>query len=162
MKDTKQSSPRRKNTPGKLRSGNILVLILGIILVLLDQVLKFYFTKHSYYSTFFSLHLVKNTGMSFGLMQGKVIIMIIVSFLFLGMLWRFRNEFKDCKYLLMLLAAGTVGNLIDRIFRGYVVDFLDLGWFPVFNLADAMITAGTIGLIYVFIAESISAKTKLT
>lgn len=158
MKGTKQNNRRRKNTPGKSRTGNALVLILGTILVLLDQVLKKYFTENSYYFTFFSLHFVKNTGMSFGLMQGKVIIMILFSFLFLGMLWLFRNEFKDCKYFLMLLSAGTVGNLIDRIFRGYVVDFFDLGWFPVFNLADAMITIGTAGIIYVFIAEIVSEK----
>lgn len=153
MKGTKQSNPRRKNTPGKLRPIIAFILIPGVILVLLDQLLKKYFIEHSYYFSLFSLHFVKNTGMSFGLMQDKVIIMIIVSFLFLGILWWFRNEFKDCKYCLMLLAAGTIGNLIDRIFRGYVVDFFDLGWFPVFNLADAMITLGTAGIIFIFLKD---------
>jgi signal peptidase II len=91
--------------------------------------------------------------MSFGLMQGRVIIMIIISVLFLGLLWYFRKEFRDCQFSLMLLATGTIGNLIDRVFRGYVIDFFDLGWFPVFNLSDAMITLGTIGIIYAFLID---------
>jgi signal peptidase II len=41
-----------------------------------------------------------------------------------------------------LLLAGAAGNLIDRLAYGYVVDFLDLGWFPVFNLADAAVVVG--------------------
>jgi signal peptidase II len=99
--------------------------------------------------------LVKNTGISFGLLQGAVVIMIIVSLLFLLLLWYFREEFNDCKFCLILLAAGTLGNLIDRIFRGYVVDFFDLGWFPVFNLADTMITIGTAGIVLVFLNDII-------
>jgi signal peptidase II len=91
--------------------------------------------------------------MSFGLLPGKAILMIIVSFLFLGMLWLFRKEFKDCVWCAMFLVVGTLGNLIDRSFRGYVVDFFDLGWFPVFNLSDALITLGVIGIVLVFLMD---------
>jgi signal peptidase II len=153
LKDTKQNNPRKKSIPGKLVERTFFVAALGIILLLLDQFLKYYFIKHSYYYSLFSLHLIKNTGMSFGLLPNKVILMIIVSVLFLGLLWWFRKEFRDCKYCFMFLVIGTIGNLIDRILRGYVVDFFDLGWFPVFNLSDTLITLGTMGIVYVFLTD---------
>ncbi len=153
MKDTKRKH-NRKNILGNLLSRHF-VFILVLALLFLDQLLKAHFISHSYYLSLFSLHLVKNTGISFGLLQGAVVIMIIVSLLFLLLLWYFREEFNDCKFCLILLAAGTLGNLIDRIFRGYVVDFFDLGWFPVFNLADTMITIGTAGIVLVFLNDII-------
>jgi signal peptidase II len=123
---------------------------MGLALIFLDQILKNYFIYNSRYYNLISFHLVKNTGISFGLLQGTTILMIIMSFFFLAMLWRFREEFKDCKLCLIFLAAGTIGNLIDRSLRGFVVDFVDLGWFPVFNLSDALITLGTIGILFMF------------
>ncbi|MGV8168848.1 MAG: signal peptidase II [Candidatus Nanoarchaeia archaeon] len=128
-------------------------LLIGLILLVLDQYFKNHFLKNEYYFKLVSFHLVTNTGASFGILKGSTPAMIIVSFIFLGLLFWFRNEFKDCTMCLVLLAAGTIGNLIDRIFLGHVIDFIDLGWFPVFNLADAMITLGTIGLIWMFIME---------
>jgi signal peptidase II len=46
-----------------------------------------------------------------------------------------------------LFLGGVLGNLIDRLFRGYVIDFIDLGFWPAFNVADASITVSVIGLI---------------
>lgn len=58
------------------------------------------------------------------------------------------------KVSLSLILAGALGNLIDRVFRGYVIDFLDLyvkGWhWPSFNLADSCISIGALLLIYIF------------
>jgi signal peptidase II len=134
------------------------LVVIGAVLLLADQILKQFFTSQSYSGRFFSLHLVKNTGMSFGLLPGKVIWMIIASIIFLFLLYYFRDEFKGCRACAMLLVAGTLGNLIDRIFRGYVIDFVDLGWFPVFNLADAMISIGTAGIVIIFIKEIADEK----
>jgi signal peptidase II len=79
--------------------------------------------------------------------------MIIISFIFLALLWWFRDEFKNCNLCLLFLVTGTIGNLIDRLFLGYVIDFIDLGWFPVFNLSDILISVGTLGIILLFIQE---------
>jgi signal peptidase II len=152
LNDTRQNRSKR-NTLGKIKTRSFLYVIFGIILLFLDQILKQYFTRHVYYNNLFSLHLIRNTGMSFGFLQNKVLLMIIVSVLFLILLWLFRKEFSDCKLCVLLLVVGTIGNLIDRIFRGYVVDFFDLGWFPVFNLSDALITLGVIGIILVFLND---------
>jgi signal peptidase II len=50
-----------------------------------------------------------------------------------------------------LALGGAVGNLIDRLWLGKVIDFIDLGWFPVFNAADSAITLGAVALVYYFL-----------
>jgi len=56
---------------------------------------------------------------------------------------------KDAQFFLSMLIGGALGNLFDRLFRGYVIDYVSIGTFPVFNLADALLTVG-IFLILVF------------
>lgn len=56
---------------------------------------------------------------------------------------------KDAQLFLSLVVGGALGNLFDRVFRGFVIDFVSIGWWPVFNLADALLTIG-IFLILVF------------
>ena len=75
---------------------------------------------------------------------------LLVSIVFLFLIWYYRREFEGGYSCLMFLTVGTLGNLIDRIFYGHVVDFVDLGWFPVFNLSDALISIGVAGLILMF------------
>ena len=92
---------------------------------------------------------VRNTGSSFGLFQGWNAILIWVSILFLGLLLYYHDSFrtKAEKIFLTLLFMGVLGNLVDRVFLGSVTDIFDLGWFPVFNVADSCLTIGVIGLI---------------
>jgi signal peptidase II len=159
----KNSRKPRRSTPGEAGDRNNSfrhwpLVVIGVLLLVLDQLLKKFFTAHSYESGLVSLHILKNTGMSFGLLQGRTIIMIIVSILFLALLWFFRKEFRGCGWCLMFLVVGTIGNLIDRVFRGYVVDFVDLGWFPVFNLSDALITIGVAGIVIVLLLQSLKER----
>ena len=96
------------------------------------------------------LNLIYNTGMSFGAGQDwgpviGVVAMVVVVVLLLG-LRRQPGRLSDTA--VGLIVGGAVGNLIDRLFRqegwlrGGVVDFVDLQWFPIFNVADAAITVG--------------------
>lgn len=157
MKDSKKKILKR-NILGSKKS--LLLFALGAVLVFADYLLKKFFVSHSYYFKLFSIHYVKNTGISFGLLQGTSVIMIFAALLFLFFLWFFRKEFEGCRFCLVLLSAGTIGNMLDRIFLGHVVDYFDLGWFPVFNLADAMISIGTAGIVFVFLKEIISERRK--
>ncbi|GHT38275.1 lipoprotein signal peptidase [Endomicrobiia bacterium] len=129
--------------------------LLGVIVVILDQVTKFLI--NSYVScgssikivpflNFFNITSVTNTGMSFGMFKGKnSLFSVIIPLFLLGLsLLIYKNWDKINKirqYAFCLVIAGGLGNLIDRLFRGAVVDFLDFGinslrW-PSFNIADS-------------------------
>ncbi|MCX7661597.1 MAG: signal peptidase II, partial [Candidatus Omnitrophica bacterium] len=99
----------------------------------------------------FHITLVYNTGTAFGLFKDHNLIFIILSLLAIFLIIRHFKDIssdKSFKVALILIVAGAIGNLIDRISLGYVVDFLDLRIWPVFNLADTSITAGILIVIY--------------
>ncbi len=104
----------------------------------------------------FNLTFVRNYGCAWGMFQGKVwplAIFGIVALVFL--IWKRRSVFGANKMgavAEVLLYAGIIGNLIDRIFRGYVIDMFDFHWgvhhFPCFNLADSFICI-SVGLLLI-------------
>lgn len=96
----------------------------------------------------------ENTGMAWGLLKDARIFFIIVTLLFCGlilflMIKQRKNMPKLISISLSVILAGAVGNFIDRVFLGYVRDFLafDFFEFPVFNLADSYVTIGAAMLI---------------
>lgn len=95
---------------------------------------------------------VRNTGSAFGLFQGQGSVLTVLVFVALGFLavFFYRNARRDplIALALGLQIGGAIGNLIDRIRYDYVVDFIDVGRFPTFNVADSAITVGTVLLIY--------------
>jgi signal peptidase II len=103
----------------------------------------------------FDLSYVENPDTGFGLLRAvpervrtpaltAVQLLAGVAFLVLGLR---RQASRATRAALLLIAAGALGNGLDRMFRGYVVDFLHLHHWPVFNLADVYITAGVILLL---------------
>lgn len=117
---------------------------------------------------------VINTGAGFGMLKGKTGILTAISFIcsiiLIGLIfYSYNRRNKWLRSALVLIIAGAVGNLIDRMFLGYVRDFVyfELIDFAVFNFADSFLTIGTILLIiYVLFFYSkdeaaISAKKKL-
>ncbi|TBH21205.1 signal peptidase II [Thermus thermamylovorans] len=132
--------------------------VLVPLLVALDQTLKLWALENlspvprPLLGDLLYLTLVKNTGAGFGLLEGQAFLLGWLSFLVGGLLLYLlasrRYPFGQA-LALSLLAAGALGNGIDRLGRGAVVDYLDLGTpiplianFPVFNLADVCVTAG--------------------
>ena len=95
---------------------------------------------------------VQNTGAAFGLFRGHSIVFVLVSVMIaawiLMELTRRRHRRWPIQLGLSLILGGAVGNLIDRLRVGYVVDFIDVRVWPVFNLADSAITVG-VGLLLV-------------
>ena len=104
----------------------------------LDQLTKFLA------QTFFTS--TTNTGAAFGLFPGHTLSLSIISALVLAALIFALQKYPYPE--LALLIGGTLGNLIDRIFRGYVIDFIAVGWWPSFNLADAASTLAVLFLIF--------------
>ena len=92
-----------------------------------------------------SFTFLKNTGVSFGLFKGYnwlFLFILIVAFGYFVYLY-----FKEKKIQYSIICAGIIGNLIDRIFLGYVVDFINFHFWPVFNIADSAIFIGIFWLI---------------
>lgn len=105
---------------------------------------------------FIHLTYIQNTGAAFGILEGAQIAFLIFNALLVAVvlfLWKkpFMGRYKLS---VSLIIAGALGNCIDRLFRGYVVDFIDLTYWPVFNIADIAVVCGTILLaIMIFTAK---------
>jgi signal peptidase II len=101
---------------------------------------------------------VKNTGSAFGLFQDQTVILILASFVAICILLFFYKSIPLKNWLIQvcigLQIGGAIGNLIDRIRIGYVVDFIDIGLWPVFNIADSAITVGMIGMLWVLLRSN--------
>lgn len=138
-------------------------IVLAAALIGIDQWTKwFFYTNQTRFENFevikdfFYLTYLENRGAAFGILQNYrwVFIALTIAALFL-MIWYFiRHSHPLLRTALILLIAGGAGNLIDRIFRGYVVDFLHFypfGYdFAVFNIADACVSIG-VGLLIIYL-----------
>jgi len=134
-------------------------------IVLLDQLTKFFAANYvsdgmskEVIKNFLNITSVSNTGIAFGLFRNSNIFLIILSFLVLITLFSFRKVFFErffSKVGLILMLSGITGNLIDRIRLGYIVDFIDLNFWPVFNLSDASIFLGVIFLCIQYFSRSV-------
>lgn len=95
---------------------------------------------------------VRNTGSAFGLFQGQSSILTVLALVAIAFLatYYFRRARHDILVALALglQLGGAIGNVIDRMRYGYVVDFIDFPWWPSFNVADSAITVGVILLMY--------------
>lgn len=92
-----------------------------------------------------------NTGIAFGLFQnGNTLFIILAILVSIGILYYFpkvSHEEGFLRFAMALQLGGAVGNMIDRIRQGYVTDFVSLGTFPVFNVADSSISIGVVVLL---------------
>ena len=122
----------------------VVSLVKSIPLIVLLVSLDFA-SKRFFYS---AGNAILNDGISFGLFPGNNALMIIISLaaigLFCAMLSFVRNHRSLYATSLVFMISGALGNLIDRIQIGAVVDFIDLGFFPVFNFADSYLTIGVL------------------
>jgi signal peptidase II len=159
------------------RKQTLLLVATTVSIVVLDQISKYIIKKTMYLyesfgviGDFFKITYIENAGMAFGIqMENKVLftlLSITAALIVLLYLIRLPNERFLFRFALALIMGGAIGNLIDRIIRGRVVDFLDVEFFdisipafsllfinfpgyaltrwPVFNVADSAVTCGMI------------------
>lgn len=92
-----------------------------------------------------------NTGAAFGIFQGNNGIFMALAFVIIGLILFYFPTIPESdiyfRLALSLQMAGAAGNLIDRLMRGFVTDFISVGKFPVFNVADSCITMGVVVLL---------------
>ena len=138
-------------------------ILLIVILVFVDQLTK-YLAIHSLrdgsrivlIKNVLKLRYLENRGMAFGLLQGKIPLLIAICILFFAAIVYLFIKIPPNAYYLPLLYtsavvfSGAVGNFIDRVWRGYVVDFIyfSLIDFPTFNIADIYVTCGIAVLVF--------------
>jgi len=138
------------------------VIIISIILFIIDQISKILVIKYidinnsiELIKNFFYLTYTHNEGAAFSILTGQRIFLILIAITILVILFNYirKNKIKNKveTVAFSLIIGGSLGNLIDRIVRGYVVDFLDfkiLGYnYPIFNIADTFIVVGVFLLL---------------
>jgi len=151
---------------------NLKIIILITSLFIIDQISKIIVVntinlgnKITIIKNFFNITYTKNYGAAFGIFEGKIFLIIIISILLFAYLIYELKKNKDKKVLVIsisLIVGGLLGNLTDRIFLGYVRDFLDfniLGYnYPIFNLSDTFIVIGAVIFTIELIREEINGK----
>jgi len=132
---------------------------LSIFIVLIDQFTKYLiFYNHKIFLNkdflLFKLDFVKNYGAAFNIFSGSRVFLSLISIFFsillIYLIFRKNTLNLFDLYSYSFILGGTIGNGIDRIYRGFVVDFINLNIinFPVFNIADISINIGFIILLY--------------
>jgi len=149
---------KASNLQGRWRR-NVVFFFIALLIVASDQLSKIWIRSNlalgqSLPETgFFRLTHVHNTGAAFGLFHGQsfpltIVALVGVAALLVYALFIYRRfPFLDNmlgRSALGLILGGTVGNLIDRLYFGYVTDFIDIGIWPAFNIADSAIVVGII------------------
>ena len=181
------------NNKQQFKTSVIYAIIFAV--VLLDQITKFTIKSVMYLydsieiiGDFFKLTYIENPGMAFGIQIESKILFAILSFaaaiIVLVYLIRLRNEQFLFRLSLSLILGGAIGNLIDRVLYGKVVDFLDVEFFdislpsfkflfinfpgyemtrwPVFNIADSAVTCGMILITWIVLFQKPSVNQEAT
>lgn len=132
-----------------------LIVILVTIFIMIDQASKLLVSnlkQDSIGDKIFKIEIINNTGLAFGFNDGNNVKNIFIMIFVLIIVIRFiKNQIEliDTKtaVALSMVLAGGFGNLIDRIFRGAVLDFIRIYKFPIFNVADVLVFIGAILLV---------------
>lgn len=136
-----------------------LVFLTALIVVIADQLTKYFFMVEKpveLIRNFLYIKSVHNTGMAFGMMQDQNMVLIWLTLVFIGIIVYYSDEVAETKQLAILaglITGGAIGNLIDRIFLGFVRDFIAFSFWPAFNVADAALTIGAIGIVILLLLK---------
>ena len=141
--------------------------IISLIIFLIDRITKQLAISNlvsgksiTIIKNFFSLTLAKNTGVAFSLLEGSSLLIIIITIIIILLLLKNIKNNNSNKEIILdaIIIGGAIGNLLDRLIYGYVIDFLDfniLGYnYPIFNIADTVIVVG----IFLIIVTNMKEK----
>jgi len=129
---------------------NIIGIIVLLSVFILDRITKEYILNHtfklySFWGGILNIHYVENTGIAFGMFKGLNNFFIFFNSFLLIFLFYIRRKinFTFGIIAIHMIIGGAIGNIFDRIKYGFVIDFIDLKYFPaVFNIGDFFITVG--------------------
>lgn len=148
-------------------------IIAGIIavLIVLDQVVKAYVVQNialgeikSWIPNLVSLTYLQNRGAAFSILQDQQLLFAIITLVVVvGAIWYLHKHMEDSLWMVLgltLIIAGGLGNFIDRVSQGFVVDMFHLDFinFAIFNVADSYLTVGVIILLIAMLKEEINGN----
>lgn len=135
-----------------MKQKNFLFYVSGFMLIVLDQITKLVFSPRDFFFGPVHVHLVKNYGLGFSLNFGLLPNLIVIGAALLFFLhYYFSNRQKLSWYgkiVFVLILSGAISNILDRVYLGYVRDFLDLGLGFTFNLADGLVMLGLVVVLF--------------
>lgn len=138
----------------------MVLFYVGFLILLSDQLIKnFLISLPNFIECigwkYLNITLVKNTGAVFGLFKGSNILFTILALIAIAVIamifFKTRKRSFSFRLSLIFILSGALSNLIDRLRFGYVIDYIDLKFWPVFNIADSAITTGIILLMLIML-----------
>lgn len=149
--------------------------IIIAVIIILDQFIKYLIQANidlnhtiPIIDGVFHITYIQNTGAAFSILQNQTMLLIVMPFIItiivlFYILKKRKTEHWALLLSMSLIAGGGIGNLIDRIAYGYVVDFFDFRVFPIFNVADISVCVGCgLLVIYMFLLEPKLIKDKVS
>ena len=156
-----------------MKKKTINIIIISILLILVDLLSKELIIRSLSLNesiviikNFLKITYIKNTGAAFGILSNNIFLLICVTiFLVIYLIKELKNTKSNLNLIAYtLIISGAFGNLIDRVFRKYVIDFISFTLFgremAVFNIADTYITIGILLLIFNMVKEEIHERDK--
>ena len=149
------------------------ICLFSLIFIIVDVVIKIIVSRYiTLYDSivlipnFFAITYVRNTGAAFSVLENNRILFIVIGVIALYLIYRYLIRDKSLNKLSIIsysmLLGGIIGNMIDRIVYGYVIDYLSFNIFgynfPVFNLADTFIV---VSVILIIINEGVVSRGKI-
>ena len=148
-----------------------IVAVIVLLLIALDQLVKSYIVQQiplgevcSWIPNFVSLTYLQNRGAAFSMLQDQQWLFAIITLVVMvGAIWYLHKHMEDSLWMVLgltLIIAGGLGNFIDRISQGFVVDMFHLDFinFAIFNVADSYLTVGVIILLIAMLKEEINGN----
>lgn len=171
---TKES--RLKKIKDKILKNKKIIYLISVIIgiIIIDQIIKFAIEKRLYNSSIniingiLSFTYIENTGGAYGIGNNNILTFIVINIIIITLIGKFilskKNDIStNILFSLGLIVAGGIGNLIDRVFRGFVIDYIDFNpliKYPVFNLSDICVVIGCIIIGTNIIVEIIKDRKK--
>lgn len=152
------SSGDRESVSQRLRRRYVVVLLCGLSVLTLDQLLKALVTSNLGHGRVLDvlgglvrIDFTRNTGAAFGTFQSQGVALVVIALTVTAGIFvyarRIARSAAAVRVGLGLILGGALGNLVDRLRFGYVIDYVDLRWWYVFNLADTAIVLGVVCLV---------------
>lgn len=149
------------------------IIPLSLIIISIDQIVKLIIDNNISLNSsiiivknFFNITYVRNNGAAFSILSGNQVFLILMAILAIFIIYKYLIKDKILTkiniFIYSILLSGIIGNLIDRVVRGYVIDYLDFKIinynFPIFNIADICIVIGCLLLILTLKEEEDGSK----